>query len=119
MAKVALEGLEFFAHHGVYEEERQKGNDFVVDVYAEANLDSAIASDDVRDTVDYEVIYDCIAKEMKIPSNLLENVGGRICQSIITTLPAVTKVTVKVYKLHPPIQGKCKSSSVEIFKQRQ
>jgi len=41
MATIALEGMRFFSKIGFYEEERIIGNQFVVDVYIEANTKMA------------------------------------------------------------------------------
>jgi dihydroneopterin aldolase len=55
--KVALEGLEFHAYHGVYPHERSSGNKFDVDVIVETEfLDSAFR-DDLAGTINYEDLY--------------------------------------------------------------
>jgi len=43
----------FFAHHGVFPEERRDGQIFVIDVEVEYDMASAALSDDVADAIDY------------------------------------------------------------------
>ena len=65
MSKVALEGMQFYAFHGFYEEEQLIGNYFVVDVYVDTNFMGAAQSDDLGGTVNYETIYFICRLEMK------------------------------------------------------
>ena len=53
MDKIIIKGLEIFAHHGVYDEEKAKGQAFVIN--AEFCVDTVCASlsDDIDDTLDY------------------------------------------------------------------
>ena len=44
MGQIALEGMEFFAFHGYYDEEQKIGNKYGVDLYIETNLNAAAAS---------------------------------------------------------------------------
>ena len=49
--KIELYGLELFGHHGVSEEERERGQRFVYDV--ELEVGDRGANDRVEDAVDY------------------------------------------------------------------
>jgi len=100
---IELKGMKFFARHGVYEEERLKGNDFVVDFFGEADLAAASESDDLNDTVNYEIIHRIIASEMDIPSALLEHVAGRILCRIRSEVPRLKHASVSIYKMNPPL----------------
>ena len=42
---VSLEGLEFFAYHGYYDEEQKVGNKYSVDVTVRADLKAAAVED--------------------------------------------------------------------------
>ena len=70
---IELEGMEFRANHGCLEREKVVGNDFVVDFRGEVNMTAAIESDNLEDAVNYALIYDIVAREMAVPSNLLEH----------------------------------------------
>ena len=114
MGKIVLEGLKFHAYHGYYEEEKRKGNTFIVDVEIEADLSKAGASDRLEDTLDYEEIYNLIREEMNLPSNLLEHVAQRILTKIIKYYKEIKYLEISLSKLNPPIGGKCKTAKITL-----
>ncbi len=116
--RVALEGLAFHAYHGVYASERTTGNNFEVDIAIETDFSIAAAQDDLRGTVDYEELYRIVKNEMDKPSKLIETVAEKIVDDVLSELPAVIKVDLKISKLNPPIGGTCARSSVTISKKR-
>jgi dihydroneopterin aldolase len=111
---VELSGMEFHAFHGVLEQERREGNLFKVDLRFSYNAGKAAASDSIGDAIDYGAVYDIVAREMAVPSNLLENVAWRIREAVCEAFPSAFDVSVKVSKNHPPVSGKVEWSSVEI-----
>ena len=119
MVRIELVGLEFYAHHGVYPAERADGNRFEVDVTVDTNAITTVDSDVLADTVNYEQLYEIVEKEMKSPSNLLEHVAGRICDTILETIDLTEEVKIRVSKQNPPIAGKCKESAVTVTKRKQ
>ncbi|MDX5443432.1 MAG: dihydroneopterin aldolase, partial [Hymenobacteraceae bacterium] len=48
MGQIALEGMEFFAFHGFYDEEQKIGNKYGVDLYIKTDLHAAAESDDLH-----------------------------------------------------------------------
>ena len=73
MDKIFLKNMEFFAFHGVLNDERINGQYFEIDVEMNLDLSEAIKSDDLRDTVDYGQIYLIVKDEtMKNRYNLVE-----------------------------------------------
>lgn len=111
---IELEGMEFHAFHGCLPEEREEGNTFIVDFYAETDLSAAMKSDDIGDTVDYGEIYDVIASQMEIPSNLLEHLAGRIAKAIQQRFKSLSYILIRVSKKNPPVNGKCSWSRVRV-----
>lgn len=114
MGVVSLEGVEFFAFHGVYEEERRIGNRFSIDIAVDTDVSSAGISDELKDTVDYEKIYQLMAEVMAQPSALLEHIAESIIDSVKNYYPQIRSVRIKVSKLNPPIGAICKSASVTL-----
>ncbi len=51
--RLAIRGIEVFAHHGVFDFERREGQKFVIDLVLGVQTAPAAASDDLKDTVDY------------------------------------------------------------------
>ena len=114
MGKIALEGMTFFARHGYYEEEQVLGNEFVVDIYVETNLDSVAMRDDLLTAVNYENIYLIAQYEMNKPSKLLEHVGARIASQVKAKAGTMLQtVNVVIRKKNPPLGGRVKYSIVD------
>ena len=118
IGKITLEGLEFHAFHGVYDFEKQAGNNFVVDITIETDFSKAAETDNLSGTVDYEVVYALVKAEMLKPSNLIETVAENIVNKILDDLSHVSNIQLTVSKINPPIGGPCKRSAVTISKKR-
>ena len=111
---ITLKGLRFRAFHGVLPQERLTGGDFLVTVKVGYPLATAMASDDVADTLNYAALYDLVAQEKAKPSKLLEHVAGRIAKAIEKAFPQVSSIDLKVTKLNPPMGADCEGAEVEI-----
>ena len=112
---VKLRKMKFFAYHGAYPEERQKGGTYTVSLALELNSFKAAESDMLTDTVDYADVYQSVRQEMLIPSNIIEHVAQRIAKSLLDSFPLIQAVTVKLTKDNPPIIGaNFKGSAVEL-----
>ena len=116
--KVALEGLEFHAFHGVYPHERESGNFFEVDISVETAFSQAAAADELDGTVNYEVLFKIVKDEMEKPSKLLETVAENVVTDVLNQFPAALAVEFRISKLNPPIGGKCRMASVSLSKRR-
>jgi dihydroneopterin aldolase len=119
MGRVSLEGLEFFAFHGYYDEEQRIGNKYGVDITVEVPLDKAGENDKLSQTMNYEDLYAIIRAEMKKPSRLLENIGNRIIKSVFDQFPLVSAIDVTISKFNPPIGGICRRAYVTMVKKRE
>lgn len=119
MGKVSLEGLEFFAYHGFYDEEQKIGNKYSVDVEVETDLMKAASKDALSDTVNYEELYKMIARVMAKPTRLLEAINYRIIQVVFAHFSAARRVKVSISKFNPPIGGVCHRARVTISKSRE
>ena len=110
-----LEGMEFRAHHGCLERERIVGNDFVVDFRGEIDMSAAAESDNLEDAVNYALIYEAVAEEMRKPSDLLEHVAGRIVNVLANRFPEFVSFSVRVSKKRPPVAGVVQWSRVTLY----
>lgn len=109
-----LEGMEFHAYHGCFEQERAEGNLFVVDFRGSYPFKLAAKSDKLEEAIDYGDVYKLVREEMEKPSNLLENVAWRIARSIQEKFPEFKEFTVRVSKKNPPVGGACQWSRVTV-----
>lgn len=114
MNVVSLEGMDFFAYHGFYEEERKIGNRYTVDVAVNTDFSKAATEDELRYTVNYEVVYSIVKEEMAVSSKLLEHVGERIIAKIHQAFPATTACQVDIIKHNPPLGGLCSRARVSL-----
>ncbi len=114
MGKVMLEGMEFYARHGYYEEERIIGNKYSVDVEMELDFEEAVEEDKLEGTVNYEKVYAMVAEVMSIDATLLEHLAGKIIKRIKTKFPHVQAIRVRVSKYNPPVKGLCQKATVEL-----
>ncbi|WP_341227080.1 dihydroneopterin aldolase [uncultured Arcticibacterium sp.] len=114
MGLISLEGMEFFAYHGYYDEEQKIGNKYSIDLSIEADLSNAAESDRLKDTINYEELYQLVLSVMQTKHRLLEHVAHDIIEKIKVTYGSVKKVTVGVSKYNPPIGGICERAKVII-----
>lgn len=112
MGKIFIEGLEFYAFHGFYAEEQKIGGKYLVDVEIDVDINEAAIDDRLKGTIDYGMVADLVAGEMKIKSKLIEHVAGRILNRLLDNFGDIEAIMVKVTKLNPPIGVKLKSVSV-------
>jgi 7,8-dihydroneopterin aldolase/epimerase/oxygenase len=101
--RIVLSGLRARGRHGVYDFEREQGQDFVVDVALEIDLGKAAATDDVADTVHYgELAERLVATITGEPVNLIETLADRLAEVCLAD-PRVTAAEVTVHKPQAPI----------------
>ena len=111
---VFLQDVRFHAFHGVMPQETKVGADFIVNLRIGYPLEQAIESDEVGDTLNYAEVYDLVKQEMKQPSKLLENVAGRIVQTISKHFPSLTSIDLTMMKQNPPMGADVEGAGVEI-----
>ncbi|CAL9465608.1 dihydroneopterin aldolase [Streptomyces sp. enrichment culture] len=103
MDRVALRGLKARGHHGVFPEEREKGQTFVVDVVLGLDTRPAAADDDLTKTVHYGVVAEEVVAVVRgEPVDLVETLAERIAQ-VCLKHEAVREVEVCVHKPEAPI----------------
>ena len=118
MGIIKVENIRVFAYHGCLKEETKIGSDYRVDLTVKANLQESAKSDKLSDTVDYVLLNRIIKEEMSISSYLLETVAKRILNRIFKEDTMVTKATVWVSKLNPPIGGNVEMVSIIMERKR-
>jgi dihydroneopterin aldolase len=115
---ITLTGLKVFGYHGVYDDERREGQDFVVDLVLTLDTRPAARSDDVADTVHYgELAEEVAAIVAGDPVNLLETLADRIARAVLRRA-LVSDVRVTVHKPHAPIPLTFADVSVTISRAR-
>lgn len=106
MTKIRLENMVFHAYHGCLEHEKEIGNTFVLSLEIAVDTNWAEDSDNLNDTLDYQLIYNVVRDEMNIPSNLIEHVSRRIADALMESFPQIAALSLEFSKLNPPLGGK-------------
>lgn len=102
MGLLEIKNMRFYAYHGCQDFESQVGNVFYVTVKFEYPADKIEQTDNLTEGINYVDIYNIVAKEMKIPSKMIENITYRIKQSIKVNFPQIETLSVSIYKQSPP-----------------
>lgn len=114
MGKIALEGLEFFAYHGNYEEEQKIGNRYAVDIMIDTDFEEASVEDTLEKTIDYVQLSKIVEEQMQKPSRLLEHVGQQIIDQLFIAFNSISHIKVRISKYNPPIGRICSRAYIEI-----
>ena len=111
--KVKLKSIKLYGRHGVLEEEKEKGQDFLIDIKFTFNKSND--TDEIEDTVDYSRVYS-VAKNIFEAKryNLLETLVKDIANKIMAEMPKISTVKVSASKEKPPIGGDIAQVSVSI-----
>lgn len=101
--RITLTGLEVFAHHGVFDFEREQGQRFIVDAEVRIDLRRAADGDALGETVHYGELAEAIdAAVRRDPVDLIETVAERAA-SVALGFVGVQAVRVTVHKPDAPI----------------
>jgi dihydroneopterin aldolase len=105
LTRVSVVNAEFYAFHGVRDEERSLGGRYQVDVDVWYETVKAVVSDDVGDSVNYEEVLFIVNEHMNgEPCELIETLAFDMASSIIDRFAAIRQTTVRVRKVSVPIQ---------------
>lgn len=116
--RLTLRGLRGVGHHGVLEQERRQGQEFVVDVELGLDTSAAAAGDDLSATVHYgdlaQRLHTALTSD---PVDLIETLAQRLAE-ICLTEPPVKWVDVTVHKPRAPIAVPFDDVSLTIHRSR-
>lgn len=113
---IKVTGLRATGYHGVFDQERQDGQDFVVDLVLWLPLETA--SDDLSDTVDYSKLATGVIDIVTGPAvNLIETLAGKIADYALS-FRRVQAVEVTVHKPQAPLGVAFGDVSVTVTRRR-
>jgi len=117
--QIFLTGIAAFGYHGLFDHERQNGQDFFIDVAMTVDLGAASKSDEIQDTVNYAEIINLVVKHITTdPVNLIEKLASRIADQILEDHVKVSLVTVIVHKPQAPVDAVLKDIAVQVTRKR-
>lgn len=103
MVNVQIEGLRVFGKHGVFEEERKKLQEFIIDVSLE--VEQVQNRDEISGTVDYVAVMKEIEEVNQSNSfQLIEIFANSLAERLLEKFAKVYSANVRVRKM-PDIAG--------------
>jgi dihydroneopterin aldolase len=101
MINIELHNLRFFAHHGMYEEEKKVANEFIVDLEVSFEVSETITS--INESINYIKLYELVKKFMLQEQKLIETIAMNIVNAIHHQYPVVKKISIAITKKFPPV----------------
>ena len=114
--RITLTGLEVFAHHGVFDFERERGQRFFIDADVRVDLRPAAAGDALAQTVHYGELADAIVAAVeRDPVDLIETVAERVA-AVTLAFAGVLEAAITVHKPDAPIAHPFRDVSVTVVR---
>jgi dihydroneopterin aldolase len=115
---VEVLGIELAGYHGVLEEERARGQRFLVDVWLEPADDRAARSDRIEDAVDYRKVVELVRQVSESRAfYLLEALATAVADRLVAELP-VDGVRVRVRKPDVVLELPVEHAAVSVERRR-
>ncbi|NQX04927.1 dihydroneopterin aldolase [Rathayibacter sp. VKM Ac-2856] len=115
---ITLTGLRVRAHHGVFDFERENGQDFVIDATVWLDLAPAAGGDALAETVHYGELAIALADAVtRDPVDLIETVAERLA-AVALGFAAAEVVRITVHKPDAPIPLPFDDVAVQITRVR-
>jgi len=111
---IRMEGMKFYAFHGVLPQENLVGAYYYVDLKIKTDFTRAAETDELEGTINYADIHAAVKEEMSIPSQLLEHVCQRIARRLIHDFPTIETIDLRLSKENPPMGACTESIGVEV-----
>lgn len=115
---VFVEGIKFHGFHGLTRLERQVGVRLSVDVRLETDLEKSSRSDRIADTIDYRIVHERVLEIGRGRSHKLLESFARALLDVLVAEFAAARVTVRVRKETPVLDGIVEAVGVEMTRER-
>ena len=113
--EIRIEGLEVYAHHGVYPEETKNGQYFYVNAILYTNVRQAGGEDSLERTINYGTVCRFITDWMQENTCLLlEAVAERLSQALLLEYGPLAALELEIQKPHAPISLPFGNVSVKV-----
>lgn len=111
---VRLRNMTFHAYHGVWDEEKQIGQRFEVDLELRVDVRRAAETDKLKDTVDLYAVFETVEQVIVGQKyNLVETMAEKVADRVLRDF-SVKEILVRIRKPHAPIRGIQDGIEVEI-----
>lgn len=110
---ITIKALKFYGKHGYYDHEREKGNQFELDVTAKGYFKESVKQDDLNKTFDYQQVEKIAGKVFSgPPEKLIEALCLRVGERIFEQMPLVKQLKVGLRKMNPPIETQAEYAEI-------
>lgn len=117
MDQIIVEELQVYAYHGVYQQEKEEGQNFYVSVILDTDTRAAGLSDDLELSTNYGVVCRFLYTFLREHTySLIETAAERCAEALLLTFPRVKQVTLELKKPEAPIRIPFGSVSVKIVR---
>lgn len=115
MDQIIIENLQIYAHHGVYREENEKGQNFYVNAVMETDTVNAGTLDDLNLSTNYGEVCTFINNFVKEHTyKLIETVAEKTAEAVLLRFPLIRRITLEIRKPEAPVPLPFESVSVKI-----
>lgn len=115
MDEIRIDNLEVFAHHGVFPEETQSGQNFYVNAVLYSSFRMAADTDELQYSTHYGEVCHFITSWMQENTfKLIETVVERLAKEILLKFDLISKISLEIKKPHAPIGLPFESVSVKV-----
>lgn len=112
---IKIDNLKVYAYHGVFEEEKQNGQEFYINAVLKTNLKKAGITDELSHSTHYGEVCLQIEKSMTEKSyDLIERAAEKTVEDILLNFPLIREVNLELRKPNAPIPMEFESVSVQL-----
>lgn len=117
MDEIRIRELKIRSFHGVYEDEKEKGQNFYVNATLYTDTRRAGTRDELEESTDYTRVCSLIKESfVKESYDLIEAVAENIARDILLNFPLIRAVDIEVRKPEAPVPMEFESISVRIHR---
>jgi len=117
MDQIKIENLEVYAYHGVFPEEKEKGQKFYINATLETDLRTPGKTDDLTTSTHYGEVALLLHEKMTEKSyDLIERAAEVCAEAVLLNFPLVRSIMLEVRKPEAPIPLPFESVSVVIHR---
>lgn len=112
--KIKITGIKTFGYHGVFENEKKSGQEFLVDIEYKYETKEAIENDEINQAIDYGAVITQVKSIVETGSkNLIETVADQIARQLLNDFK-INWVKVTLHKPHAPVDISFKDISIVV-----
>lgn len=105
MDRITIKGLRVYAYHGVYQEENEKGQEFIVNATLYMDMDRPAGTDEITDGVHYGEVCELMNSFLQEHTfHLLEKAVTGTMKEVLLHFPLLAGMELELCKPDAPIQ---------------